>query len=26
MGGATFDTVEEAAQYVLDDPMGIFWS
>ena len=25
MGGVLFDTVEEAAQYVLDDPMGIFW-
>jgi len=25
MGGVIFDTVEEAAQYVLDDPMGIFW-
>jgi hypothetical protein len=25
MGGVLFDTVEEAATYVLDDPMGIFW-
>jgi hypothetical protein len=25
MGGMVFDTVEEAAEYVLDDPMGIFW-
>lgn len=25
LGGVIFDTVEEAAQYVLDDPMGIFW-
>ena len=24
-GGMIFDTVEEAAEYVLDDPMGIFW-
>jgi hypothetical protein len=25
LGGADFDTVEEAAEYVLDDPMGVFW-
>jgi hypothetical protein len=25
MGSLLFDTVEEAATYVLDDPMGIFW-
>ena len=25
MGGVLFDTAEEAATYVLDDPMGIFW-
>ncbi|MDM8008073.1 MAG: hypothetical protein QUV05_18180 [Phycisphaerae bacterium] len=25
MGGVLVDTVEEAATYVLDDPMGIFW-
>jgi hypothetical protein len=25
LGGVIFETVEEAAQYVLDDPMGIFW-
>jgi hypothetical protein len=25
MGGVVFDTVEEAAEYVLDDPMGLFW-
>ena len=24
-GGMVFDTIEEAAEYVLDDPMGIFW-
>ena len=24
-GGVVFDTIEEAAEYVLDDPMGIFW-
>ena len=24
-GGVIFDTVEEAATYILDDPMGIFW-
>jgi len=26
LGGVAFDTVEEATKYVLDDPMGIFWS
>ncbi len=25
LGGVVFGTVEEAAQYVLDDPMGAFW-
>jgi hypothetical protein len=25
LGGVLFDTVEEAATYILDDPMGIFW-
>jgi len=25
LGGVIFDMVEEAAGYVLDDPMGIFW-
>ncbi|MBI4580533.1 MAG: hypothetical protein HY718_12570 [Planctomycetes bacterium] len=25
LGGVVFDTAEEAATYVLDDPMGIFW-
>lgn len=25
LGGMVFDTIEEAAGYVLDDPMGIFW-
>lgn len=25
MGGVVFDTAAEAAEYVLDDPMGIFW-
>jgi hypothetical protein len=24
-GGVVFDTIDEAANYVLDDPMGIFW-
>lgn len=24
-GGVTFDTVEKAAKYVLEDPMGVFW-
>ncbi len=24
-GGMVFDTVEEATEYILDDPMGIFW-
>ncbi len=26
LGGMVFDTVEEAAEYVLADPMGILWS
>lgn len=25
MGGIIFDTVEEAAEYVVKDPMGVFW-
>lgn len=25
LGGVVFDTVEEAATYVLDDPIGVFW-
>ena len=25
MGGVVFDTPAEAAEYVMDDPMGIFW-
>lgn len=24
-GGEVFDSLDEAAGYVLDDPMGIFW-
>ena len=25
LGGVIFDNVENAAEYVLNDPMGIFW-
>ena len=25
LGGEVFDTIEEAVEYILDDPMGIFW-
>jgi len=25
LGGMIFDTIDEAAKYVLDDPMGVFW-
>jgi len=24
-GGMIFDSVEEAAEYILEDPMGVFW-